>query len=181
MDNQKFQHVYQEYMQHARHAETQRLSFATFFSAIFAALVAYTTKPKNNDTMSYLVFGFLFIFSLFGYFVTSVWSTAFVKFSRLAEYVAVKEFGLEFDLQRFAKHNKIISTSKVFGAFYSLTVGISIALPLSITISSMFCIVVSFGLSFVLFVGYIYWGERNIKLIDEEHRKKIQEYTHPNV
>jgi hypothetical protein len=176
MNNQNSQSVYQEYMQHARHAETQRLAFATVFSAIFAALVAYTAKPNNSDTIGHLVFGFLFIFSLFGFFVTSVWSTAFVKFSRLAEYVAVKEFSMESDMQRFSKHNKIISASKIFGAFYSLTVGISVALPLSITLSSILCIAVSSSLSLVLFLCYIFWGERNIKRIDEEHRVKIKEH-----
>ena len=178
MNSQESQTVYHEYMQHARHAENQRLSFATFFSAIFAAIVAYTAKPDSSETISYLVFGFLFIFSLFGYFVTSVWSTAFVKFSRLAEYAAIKEFRLDSDLQRFSKHSKIISASKVFGGFYSLAVGISVALPLSKILSYIWCMTVSSILSFVLFLCYIFWGEKNIKRIDEEHRSKIEKYAY---
>lgn len=170
MDEKQAEAIYKEYMAQARHAEQQRLTFSTIFAAIFGGALAYVTRETVTADQRLVVFTFLTLFAGFGFMITAVWNTAFVLFSRLAERIAIDHLALTQDIQRFSRHKKILSAAKIFIGFYSLMVGLSIAMLIPQEISFTLRLSVMATIAFLLVLIYILWMERRINNIDRDHR-----------
>jgi hypothetical protein len=120
--------VYEQYWLHARHQEVQRLWFTNVFAVIVAGVFAYLGNSPDGAYSIYLLF-FLMVLSILGYFLTHAWNIPFVIFTRLAEKIAIFEWNLPKEYQRFTKYGKIeyrkpVSASKMIMIFYSLMIAI---------------------------------------------------------
>lgn len=143
MKDENLRRVYEQYWLHARHQETQRLWFTNIYAVIVAGVFAYFGAVKGHSTIETPLLIFLMVLSLFGYLMTYSWNIPFTIFSRSAEEIAIREWDLPEEYQRFTKyregyeyHKRIglgkisirISSGRVFMGFYSLMMGVFIAL-----------------------------------------------------
>lgn len=164
--------LYSEYMSHARHIEAQRQVFATVFTAVFGGLIVLAGSASAEATSNYdLVFFFLIVFSIFGFCITSVWNASFVKFTRLAERIAIEEFETPLQYQRFSKHRKLLSAARIFIAFYSLMVGLSSTMLIGDMFKHIHNGMLLGGITLLMLCTYLLWVERRVRTIDRLHRQ----------
>lgn len=128
MQDDNLRVIYEQYCLHARHQEMQRLWFINIYAIIVAGVFAYLGTVEAHDAINISLYVFLLILSLFGYLMTHSWNIAFVKYSRLAEAIAICEWSLPEEYQRFTKYRKRIRAARTFMGFYSLMIGIFTAL-----------------------------------------------------
>lgn len=178
MEKHSAEVIYIEYMYHARHIESQRQAFATVFTAVFGGLIVFVNvSGEDVSSTRGVVFFFLMIFSVFGFFITAVWNASFVKFTRLAERISIEEFETPIQFQRFSKHRKFLSAARIFIAFYSLMVGLSFTMLVNSPIKmGIYELNLSSGatlcISTIVMLGiYLVWVERRVRLIDKSHRE----------
>lgn len=125
-----FEDVYEQYWLHARHQETQRLSFTNIYAIIVAGVFAFLGviyKLEITDEYDYLplkvlLIIFLLILSLFGYLLVLTWNYPFVLYSRLAEKLSKHEWDLPKPFLRFENKEykkSIIRATTLFILFYS--------------------------------------------------------------
>ncbi|PNX47920.1 MAG: hypothetical protein BV456_10380 [Thermoplasmata archaeon M8B2D] len=147
MDDANLRKIYEQYWLHARHVENERLWFTNIYAVIVAGFLAYLGVVENNNPINLILIFFLLILSLFGYIITQAWNIPFVIFSRLAEEIAICEWKLPEEYRRFTKYSKgydyykfigigklsiRISASRAFIGFYSIMIGVFIALSYQI-------------------------------------------------
>ena len=172
MDRNSAEILYSEYMQHARHIETQRQAFATVFTAVFGGVIVIASNASSSQNqVSDVVSIFLTVFSLFGFFISAVWNASFVKFTRLAEHIAISEFDTPLQYQRFSKHRKILSAARIFIAFYSLMIGLSSTMLLGNALNIFQKSLTLCGLTASMIFVYLIWVERRVRAIDRLHRQ----------
>lgn len=190
MKDDNLRKIYEHYWLHARHQETQRLSFTNIYVLIVVGVFAYLGYIENYMIKVSLL-TFLTILSLFGYLMTHSWNIPFVIYSRLAEEIAICEWNLPEKYQRFSKskkgykfHKSIgfwkismrVSIARLFMAFYSLMIGIFGALTYQIIYNSHGCriilIVVILFTTFYLY--YLWWEQKTTNRIQSDFEKRIE-------
>ena len=213
---QHLEKVYEQYWLHARHQENQRLWFTNIYAVIVAGLLAYIGVFQKNlglfpipysrvwtySPIEIVLVLFLTILSILGYVATHSWNIPFAIFSRLAEEIAVCEWGLPAQYQRFSRyrteyrHSKEIgfgrawvrtSAARAFMAFYSLMIGVfgSLLFLLAYTImqpclnwEGLTCSFASIAVAlFIAFYTYYasYLEPRTLGQIQDSFEKRIQE------
>lgn len=163
--------VYEQYMLHARHSETQRLSFANIYAIIVAGLLVFGISSNIDPNLRKTVFFFLLFLSVFGYLITKAWNDGFMIWSRLAEQVAIDLFEVPSAYQRFAFYKKKIRASRIFIFFYSIMCGFYTANIYSLLISPAGTVEFLSVMIIVTFTGYIlyiYQFETNIQIIKQD-------------
>lgn len=181
MDNNNLGKVYEQYWLHARYQETQRLWFTNVYALIITGVFAYLATSGLDNSLKVILLMFLTLLSLFGYLLTYSWNLPFTEFSRLAELIAINEWNLAEDYQRFSSYKKKIRANRLFVGFYSLMLGAFAALLFQ-TVYKMSnsgipdWVIIVIGL--IVFLGfylfYCFCLEKPINKIQEEFEGKIK-------
>lgn len=136
--NNHLSSVYEQYWNQARHVENEKLQFTTIFAIIIAGVLAFLSGTDGDDMYELLLLGFLTGLSFFGYLIAHAWNIPFVTYSRLAEEIAICEWDLKENYQRYSNTAKVyeyqkymrilakfpISAGDIFMAFYSIMIGV---------------------------------------------------------
>lgn len=153
VDAENARAVYDQYWLHARHVESHRQLFTSFFAVLSVAVLAFQYQGHPNATASVIALSVLAILSLIGYGAAHASNAAFIVFSRMAELIAIKYLDLRPEYARFylmnaqfesnspfdqrrakaiGKVKRILifgaSTASVFMAFYALVFAAAMAL-----------------------------------------------------
>ena len=124
--------VYEQYWQHARHAENNTWLYTSTSSIIMGAIIALMGAeiPEEMKTGASL-FGAILSFLGFGVVYTN--RVPFLKFTHMAELIAINEFGLKDEYRRFFPgihraflRDKWFDLHDVLATFYSVLAGIMI-------------------------------------------------------
>jgi hypothetical protein len=176
--------IYEQYWLHARHQETQRLWFTNVFAVIVAGVFAYMGK-SNDDTYDVYLLLFLTILSILGYFLTHAWNIPFVIFTRLAEKMAIIEWDLPRDYQRFTKYGDIkyrkpVSASKMIMIFYSLMISV-FGMMLITKVFEISDYSISILILIAIFLAaYLYYhcvlDPNTIKKIQKQFKSEVDDY-----
>lgn len=117
--------VYEQYWEHTRHQELQRLTFTSIYGALVAGAFAFIGSSISEPSRLGLLWGLLFM-SILGFLLCHFWRIPFLWFSRLAEQILLQEFKLK-KYARFAEEKpktKFGSVSDVFHFFYILMIAL---------------------------------------------------------
>ncbi|GEM_PF-3638202 len=192
MSEERFRNIYDQYWNHARHQEVQRLNFTSIYALIVAGTLAYIGSSSFNEKYAPLLFIFLVIYSLLGYLSVYTWAIPFVIFTRKAEAIAICEWNMPEYYSRFKFYNdpqsgqtKIfigirISATRIFITFYSLALSMFVGMLLPyLGVFVNICIPILF-LTSVLVLIYVECFEREIRMIEKEFLDKVQSCRTPN-
>ena len=183
MDDENLRKVYEQYWLHARHQETQRLWFTNIYTLLIAGVFAYLGASGVDNPTKVLLFIFLAMLSLFGYLLTYAWNIPFTKFSRAAELISIKEWHLTEDYARFSSYKKGFRAGRLFTGFYSLMLGVFVALIVDLLVPLSFCTVINYliiGLIFMIvslltyLVYHLYLEKGSINKIQQEFEDKVK-------
>ncbi len=131
MDRAAASRVYDQYWQHARHVENQLHSFVGFYVLITGSALALSASI--GEVGSVAAASFVFLLSLLGLFFNYNLRVPFIKFTLIAELIAINEFGLKGEYRRFFDpmgrlvRDKRIDTYDVFAALFMLGTVLSVA------------------------------------------------------
>lgn len=131
MDREAASRVYDQYWQHARHVENQLHSFVGFYVLVTGSALALSSSIGEVGGVA--AAGFVFLLSLLGLFFNYNLRVPFIKFTLIAELIAINEFGLKGEYRRFfdSKGNlvndKPFDTYDIFAWLFILGAALSIA------------------------------------------------------
>lgn len=182
-----YKEVYNQYWNHARHQEIQRLQFAGMYVVIVAAALAYLGSSGINNIYANALLAFLIAFSFLGYLSTYVFGIPFYAFSRKAEAISICEWNLPQNYQRFTKWCDKSSPScryrfpyvddlRVFILFYSFMIGLlssMLLVNLKIINSLQIPLIV---ISLILIVIYLQFLEKNLRAIQDEFERICKDF-----
>lgn len=126
--------IYEQYWEHARHVETERLSFTEIYSILVGGILAFlAVQIERNLFQEILANIFLFILTIMGYSLVLGSNIEVVIFSRLTEQIAVCYWGipkqdLRWDTESKVRKRKQIYVADVFIFFYSLMASLFVAM-----------------------------------------------------
>lgn len=118
--------IYEQYWQHARHNENQRLSFTQLYSVLVGVVLAFlTSRSELNLSLEISLYVFLLILTILGYFIVYSLNIPSVIFSRLTEQIAVCQWNVPQQYLRWftespQRKTKRLHVAEIFIIFYSL-------------------------------------------------------------
>jgi len=183
MDNEQLCRVYEQYWQHARHAEDNTWLFTNNYSIIMAAAIAIIGANLSEEMkVGIALFGA--ILSILGFGVVYTNRVPFMKFALTAELIALNEFHIKDEYRRFfPRDGKVFPKDKWFdlhdilSGFYSLLAGImtyfctKLCLK-NLTVAIIAATIIVLLLLLVHFV--VIRPKKYIKEISEELAEKIE-------
>ena len=171
--------VYQQYWEHARHQERQRLTFTSIYGALLAGALAFIGSSISEPARLGILWGLLFV-SILGFLLCHFWRIPFLWFTRLAEQMLLREFKLE-KYRRFIEEEtktKFGSASAVFHFFYILTTTLFVFLLCTEYVKSFGFVnpeLVSLMISLIVLLALILIYDLFFKKREKQVEKKIQD------
>lgn len=143
-ESKKIETVYEQFFLHARHQETQRMMFTVFYGATMSGVLAFLAKLPiagigtdgliTNIWYAFsipIVFLFLFLLSMFGFYLSISLYVPFVIYSRQAELISILEWKVPKELRRFSEIKiEKPSLGYLFSWSYAMMAGITLLLAL---------------------------------------------------
>lgn len=184
-DNQKtemLKEVFSQYWQHARHQETQRLSFMQHCAVITGGIftIAFSVSGLQKEAKILLLL-LAVALAISGILITLAWRVSFLQYTSRAHDILKRQMFNDFLPYARIKKKKIMPAHEVFLLFYNLILAMCVASIILIrSTCTNYCLLLWISILVFVFTGGAtlvgnYYCEKPYKEENQEEKKKEEE------